>query len=228
MCAAGRSSSPSTAVPCLRASARSGSPGRCTRRLRRARPAAPTPEAPKVRLEPRRPPDPGAAAAVAGPDPAAGAPAAIDVERSAVRSTTLLVARTVVLQLFTAGATIALARLLVPSDFGAFAVAQSAQSLGRTLVELGLPAALVRRDAPPSLAEQRSMTGLMTAGAWVVAALALALAFVVLPAAGADSRIAPLTAVAPLSPPFYAVPAVPAPPPARPPARRPPLPRRGP
>ena len=54
------------------------------------------------------------------------------------------------------------------------------------------------------------MTGVMTGVAWAVAALALALAFVVLPGAGADSRIAPLTAVALLSLPFYAIRAVPA------------------
>ena len=169
-----------------------------------------------MQLEPPRPPDPrGAAGAGPGavatePDPDSAPPGGLDVERSAVRSTTLLVARTVILQLFTAGATIALARLLVPSDFGAFAVAQSAQYLGRNLIELGLPAALVRRTEPPTLAEQRSMTGLMTAAAWAAAGLALAVAFVILPAVGGESRIVSLTAIALLSLPFYAVRAVPA------------------
>jgi lipopolysaccharide exporter len=139
-----------------------------------------------------------------------GVPDQGTLEQSAVRGTALLVGRTVALQGVTAIATIALARLLTPREYGAFAVALATQYLGRNLVELGLPIALVRRPDPPSVEEQQAVSGFMITVGTSIAALGLLAAFVVLPALGANSALPKLVAVTLLSLPLYAFRAVPA------------------
>src|SRR4051812_10815835 len=99
----------------------------------------------------------------------------------------MLLARSVGFQLITAFATIALARILSPADYGAFAIALAVQLLGKAAVEIGLPLALIRRDEPPSLEEQRAVTGFMLATGVGLAALVGLLALVVLPLAGVES-----------------------------------------
>ena len=59
------------------------------------------------------------------------------IERSAVQGVSLVIARHVLVLALTAGATIALARILSPADYGAFAVAFAIQVLGKTAVLSG-------------------------------------------------------------------------------------------
>ncbi len=121
-----------------------------------------------------------------------------------------MVGRTLGVQLVTAGATIALARLLAPADYGAFAIAQAAQYLGRNVVEVGLPAALVRRADPPTIREQHAVTGLMVATGGALAAAAFMCAYAVLPLLGIDTEFAELIAIAFASLPLFGARAVPA------------------
>jgi len=132
------------------------------------------------------------------------------LEQSAVRGTALFVGRTIVLQGVTAIATIALARLLTPRDYGAFAVAIAAQYMGRNLVEVGLPLALVRRRDPPSVEEQHAVSGFMITVGASIAALGILAAFVVLPALGVNNALPKIVAVALLSLPLFAFRAIPA------------------
>jgi PST family polysaccharide transporter len=121
-----------------------------------------------------------------------------------------MVSRTLGLQLVTAGATIALARLLAPADYGAFAIVQAAQYVGRNVVEVGLPSALVRRAESPTIHEERAVTGLMVAVGSALAAAAFLLAYAVLPPLGVDTKLADLLAIAFASLPLFALRAVPA------------------
>jgi lipopolysaccharide exporter len=132
------------------------------------------------------------------------------LEHLAVRGTAVLVTRTVGLQVVTAAATIALARLLTPDDYGVFAIAISAQYLGRNLVDVGLPAAFVRRDEPPTVAEERALTGFMIAVGVSLSAASLVFAYSVIPAAGLSGAFAQVTAIAFLSLPVLAFRSVPA------------------
>ena len=72
------------------------------------------------------------------------------------------------------GASLVLARLLTPADFGVVALGSTALLLGDALADGGLGAGMVRRPEPPTRAELRTMNGIQ---------LTLALA-VCLPAAG--------------------------------------------
>jgi O-antigen/teichoic acid export membrane protein len=121
----------------------------------------------------------------------------------------VLVARTLGLQLLTAGVTVVLARLLTPEDYGLFAIALSVQLVGQNLAELGLPAALVRMSEAPSRELQAATIGLLlivTAGG---AAAVFATAFLVLPALGSSSELLEAIAITLLALPLYAVRAVP-------------------
>lgn len=86
-----------------------------------------------------------------------------------------------------------------PRGTGTFAIALTVQQLSRSLVDLGLPAAMIRRREEVAVAEERAVTGLAAAGATAVAALLLVLAYVLLPALGIRRsvlRVASVTAVA--------------------------------
>ena len=68
------------------------------------------------------------------------------------------------------GATLVLARLLVPEDFGIVALGTTAMLLGGALADGGLGAGMVRRAEPPTPAELRTLNGIQ-----LVIALALCL-----------------------------------------------------
>lgn len=121
----------------------------------------------------------------------------------------MLVGRTLGFQLLTAGVTVVLARLLSPADYGLFAIALSVQLVGQNIAELGLPAALVRMQETPSTELQRATIGFLLT---VTAAIALAvflLAFAILPALGASSRVLQVIAATLVALPIYAARAVP-------------------
>src|SRR3954471_18142860 len=138
-----------------------------------------------------------------GPEQPAG------LSGSAARGVGVLVARTLGLQLLTAGVTVVLARLLTPSDYGYFAVALAAQQVGLALAELGLPAALIREEQDPTPHQQRAVRAMTLAGGTALAALAAVIAFGILPAAGSRSKMAEITAVALVAIPVYGMRTVP-------------------
>lgn len=127
---------------------------------------------------------------------------------AAARGVGVLVGRTLGLQLLTAGVTIALARLLTPSDYGIFAVALAVQLVGQRAAELGLPAALVRMEDDPSPELQAAVSGLMLALSIVIAAIALLLGFAVAPLLGGGETLR-VVAIAVLAMPLYAARATP-------------------
>jgi O-antigen/teichoic acid export membrane protein len=121
----------------------------------------------------------------------------------------VLVGRTLVFQLLTAGVTVVLARLLSPADYGLFAIALSVQLVGQNIAELGLPAALVRMQETPSAELQRATIGFLLA---VTSAIVLAfflLAFAILPAIGASNKVFQVIATTLVALPIYAARAVP-------------------
>src|SRR5688572_11286468 len=101
--------------------------------------------------------------------------------RGAVRGVSVLALRSLALQGVTAFATIALARLLTPEDYGAYAVALAISLLSRTAVEVGLPVAFIRRAQYPSLREQRALTGFMLLAGGLITAVVVPICFLVLP-----------------------------------------------
>lgn len=121
----------------------------------------------------------------------------------------MLVVRTLGLQLLTAGVTVVLARLLTPSDYGIFAVALSIQLVGQNLAELGLPAALVRMREAPSAELQSATIGFLLAVTAAIAMLALAAAYLAVPAFGGSSEVLEVAAITLLAMPLYATRAVP-------------------
>jgi PST family polysaccharide transporter len=111
--------------------------------------------------------------------------------------------------LLTAGVTVVLARLLSPADYGLFAIALSVQLVGQNLAELGLPAALVRMQETPAPELQRATIGFLLA---VTSAIVLAfflLAFAILPALDASSKVLQVIATTLVALPIYAARAVP-------------------
>lgn len=127
----------------------------------------------------------------------------------AARGVGVLVGRTLGLQLLTAGVTVLLARLLTPADYGLFAIALAVQMVGQRAAELGLPAALVRREEDPSAATQAAVTGVMLAFALGMSGLLALIAFAVVPAAGGGSETLRVIAVATFAMPLYAARAMP-------------------
>jgi O-antigen/teichoic acid export membrane protein len=123
----------------------------------------------------------------------------------AVRGAVILMGRNLGVQVLALGATIVLARLLSPSEFGAFAVAAAIQQAGMVVVNFGLPAALIRREIPPSSAELQAASGFVLAIGAAATVAAIGLAFVVLPALGGSGEIAKLAALACLSLPILGV-----------------------
>jgi lipopolysaccharide exporter len=123
----------------------------------------------------------------------------------AARGVGILVGRTVILQVLTAGVTIALARLLSPADYGLFAIAMAIQLVGQRLTELGLPAALIRLREDPSDDLQRAVVTLMLAISGTLASVGTAIAFILLPLFDSSDRLLEVIAVALLATPFYAL-----------------------
>jgi O-antigen/teichoic acid export membrane protein len=121
----------------------------------------------------------------------------------------LLVGRTLLLQLLTAGVTIALARILTPADYGLFALALAVQLVGQRAAELGLPAALVRQSNPPTHLQQAAVAGLMLGGSVLISGMFFVTAFVIAPAVGTSSRALQTIAVSSAAMPLYAARAMP-------------------
>ena len=128
---------------------------------------------------------------------------------TAARGVGVLVGRTLVLQLLTAGVTVVLARILTPADYGLFAVALAVQMVGQRAAELGLPAALVRLEQDPSPQVQSAVAGVMLMIATALSGLLLLVAFVAVPLAGGASETLEVIAVAGAAMPFYAARAMP-------------------
>jgi lipopolysaccharide exporter len=140
----------------------------------------------------------------------AGAPAEpVALGASAARGVGVLVGRTLGLQLLTAGVTIVLARLLTPADYGMFALALSIQQAGQRLAELGMPAALIGQEAEPSAEQEAAVGGAMLFISLLVSGALATVAFVIVPALGADSEALRVIGVAGVAMSFYAGRAVP-------------------
>jgi O-antigen/teichoic acid export membrane protein len=69
-----------------------------------------------------------------------------------------------------------LARLLTPDDFGIVALGLTVITLATTLADGGLAAALIRREAPPTRGELRSLTGLQLLVTVAISLVAVAVA----------------------------------------------------
>lgn len=123
----------------------------------------------------------------------------------AARGVSILVGRTVILQVLTAGVTIALARLLSPADYGLFALALAIQLVGQRLTELGLPSALIRLPEEPPQELQRAVVTLMLIISGLLAGTGILVSFVILPQLGADTHLLEVIAIALLATPFYAL-----------------------
>jgi O-antigen/teichoic acid export membrane protein len=121
-----------------------------------------------------------------------------EVKSRAATGAVLLMGRGVAFQALGFLGNLALARLLVPEDFGIVAVGLAVVTAGQLLAGAGLGSALVGREQPPTREELRALSGLQllltTAMATVTSAVALAI--------GDDALI---TAVMVLALPFTAI-----------------------
>lgn len=140
---------------------------------------------------------------------AAAPPTPPPLGETAARGVGILVGRTLILQILTAGVTILLARILTPADFGLFAIALAVQLVGQRAAELGLPASLVRMETEPGLELQRAVSGFMWATTSAVAILGLVVAFLIVPVVSEPSKVLQVVAVALIATPFYAARGVP-------------------
>jgi O-antigen/teichoic acid export membrane protein len=128
---------------------------------------------------------------------------------TAARGVGILVSRTLVLQLLTAGVTLVLARLLSPADYGLFALAAAVQSVAQVASGAGLSAALIRQPDDPTPQQQRAVSGFLFSTGLAFAALTAAIALAGLPAAGVRAEALGVIAVTALAVPLYALRAVP-------------------
>jgi PST family polysaccharide transporter len=128
---------------------------------------------------------------------------------TAARGVGILVSRTLVLQLLTAGVTLVLARLLSPADYGLFALAAAVQSVAQVASGAGLSAALIRQPEDPSPRQQRAVTGFLFMTGLAFAAATALIAFAGLPALGVQSDSLKVIAATALAVPVYALRTVP-------------------
>ena len=128
---------------------------------------------------------------------------------TAARGVGILVSRTLVLQLLTAGVTLVLARLLSPADYGLFALAAAVQSVAQVASGAGLSAALIRQPDDPTAQQQRAVSGFLFSTGLAFAALTAAIALAALPAAGVRAEALGVIAVTAVAVPLYALRAVP-------------------
>lgn len=128
---------------------------------------------------------------------------------TAARGVGILVSRTLLLQLLTAGVTLVLARLLSPADYGLFALAAAIQAVAQVASGAGLSAALIRQDEDPSAHQQRAVTGFLFATGLAFFALTAAGALAGLPAVGVHGDALGVIAVTAVAVPLYALRAVP-------------------
>jgi lipopolysaccharide exporter len=128
---------------------------------------------------------------------------------TAARGVGILVSRTLLLQLLTAGVTLVLARLLSPADYGLFALAAAVQSVAQVTSGAGLSAALIRQPDDPSPHQQRAVTGFLFATGLAFAAVTAGAALAALPAAGVHGDALGVIAITGVAVPIYALRAVP-------------------
>lgn len=128
---------------------------------------------------------------------------------STARGVGLLVARTLILQLLTAGVTIVIARLLTPADYGLFAIALAVQLASQHLAQAGLHAALIRMREVPSEKTQAASTGFMLVAGLALSGPVILGALVILPALGHEIPVLQIVAVTMVSVPFYSLRSVP-------------------
>ncbi len=126
------------------------------------------------------------------------------VVTAAVRGSALFLTRSFALQFVGLGATIGIARLVTPAEFGAFAIALAVLQAGLFVTNLGFPAAMIRKEEHPTLAEQRAIVGLTLVIGTALALLAAGVAFVAFPAFGGESEVAELVAIAAIALPLFA------------------------
>jgi O-antigen/teichoic acid export membrane protein len=134
---------------------------------------------------------------------------ASQVTRGAVRGSVLVMARTLGGQFLGLLASIAIARLLAPAEFGQFAIAIAIQQAGAAVISTGLPAGLLQQREWPSPARQHAIAGFTIALASGIALGALAIAFGLLPLLGARSTTVEVIAIACASLPVLALRVIP-------------------
>ena len=86
-----------------------------------------------------------------------------EVRSRAISGVVLLSLRTLGIRIVGLAGSIALARLLVPDDFGAIAIGLSIVGLGSFLADAGIGAALIGRTEPPTRRELSAVSGLQLA-----------------------------------------------------------------
>lgn len=128
---------------------------------------------------------------------------------TAARGVGILVSRTLLLQLLTAGVTLVLARLLSPADYGLFALAAAVQSVAQVTSGAGLSAALIRQEDDPTPQQQSAVSGFLLSTGLAFSAFTAAIALAALPAAGVHGKALGVIAVTALAVPIYALRAVP-------------------
>jgi O-antigen/teichoic acid export membrane protein len=99
-----------------------------------------------------------------------------EVRARATSGAALIGARAALVYTLGIGANLALARLLVPRDFGLVALGTALITVGSFLAEGGFGAALIRRETPPARAELEAVNGLQLTGTIVAAGLVAAAA----------------------------------------------------
>ena len=123
---------------------------------------------------------------------------ATEVKSRASSGAVLLMGRGAAFQVLGFLGNLALARLLVPEDFGIVAIGLTMLNLGRTLAGTGLGSALVARSEPPARDELRALAGLQLLITSGITAIACAAALYI----GGD---APVTAFMVLALPLMAL-----------------------
>jgi lipopolysaccharide exporter len=128
----------------------------------------------------------------------------------AVRGSVMLMGRSMAGQLIAFVATIGIARLVSPAEFGLFAIALAVENAAAMIVYAGLPASLIRQEHAPTPAEQHAVAGFTLSLSCLVSGVALLVGFVVLPLAGLESTIAKLIGISCLALPLLAMRMIPA------------------
>lgn len=110
----------------------------------------------------------------AGEVESTGAMPTTEIRRRALLSAALVGARGIAIHIVAFVGNVALARLLVPREFGIVALGLALLSFAELLADGGLGAGLVRRQEPPSREDLRALVALQIVSTTVLAAVALA------------------------------------------------------
>lgn len=98
-----------------------------------------------------------------------------EIRRRAVSGAAVIGARGVAINLLSFVGNVALARLLVPEDYGTVALGVALLTLFALLADGGLGAGLVRRPEPATTDDLRALMAVQVTGAFVIAAAAVAI-----------------------------------------------------